>query len=257
VRKAIAAAAADLLDALLDRYCPGCGGALPRGGAVCATCDARVPRTGVALCLRCLHGSPSTEESPGGGCPRHGRARLLLSGPVFEPPLDLILHTFKYEGGSSLAPWIGSLLPEPPGLGDALGREYILVPVSLHPARRAWRGFDQALLLACGASARWGIPVVEAVSRTRDHEPQARLDPERRRRNVTGAFSVRCPAAVRGRPVLLVDDVATTGSTLLAAAEALETAGAEWILSLTAAHGGLPDSPNARASFELRSDRGS
>jgi ComF family protein len=137
-----------------------------------------------------------------------------------------------------MAGWVASLLPLPPGLSEGIGREYLLVPVPLHPARRAWRGFDQALLLARDASERWGVPVTEALVRTRDQEPQARLDPERRRANMKGAFRVARPAAVAGRPILLVDDVATTGSTLLEAAEALEGAGASWVLSLAASHGG-------------------
>jgi ComF family protein len=199
-----------------------------------------VGRSGTALCLRCLSGEPARDEVLR-GCPRHGESRLLLAGPAFLSPLDRILHSFKYEGGSALAPWVASLLPEPPGLREDLGREYLLVPVSLHSHRRARRGFDQAALIAHDASARWGIPVVEALVRVRDHEPQARLDPERRRSNVAGAFRARLGNAVLGRSVLLVDDVATTGATLLAAAAALEAAGARWILSLTASHGGDPD----------------
>jgi len=57
---------------------------------------------------------------------------------------------------------------------------------------------------------------------------------------VVGAFEAVSGAALQGRPVILVDDVATTGSTLLAAAEAVQAAGAVWIVSLTAAHGGTP-----------------
>jgi ComF family protein len=222
---------------LLDRRCAGCGGSPPRDGEVCRACDDLIDRTGVALCLRCLHGDA---PSPGAGrvCPSHGSSRVLLAGPPFEPPLDRLIHAFKYEGASALASWVASLLPLPPGLEEGIGREYALVPVPLHPARRAWRGFDQALLLARAASERWGVPVVEALARTRDLEPQARLDPERRRANMRGAFRVVKPAGVAGRPILLVDDVATTGSTLLEAALALEGAGASWVLSLAASHGG-------------------
>jgi ComF family protein len=245
IRRAIRSGFTDLCDMLLDRRCPGCGGSPPRDGEVCARCDGLVDRTGVALCLRCLHGdaaSPRVERV----CPSHGSSRLLLAGPAFEPPLDRLIHAFKYEGASALAAWVASLLPEPPGLRESIGREYVLVPIPLHPARRASRGYDQTSLLARDASDRWGIPVVDALVRTRDHPPQARLDSRRRRTNVTGAFRVARGTLVLGRSVLLLDDVATTGSTLLVAADALEDAGAAWVLSISASHGGAgSDVPRA------------
>ena len=210
---------------------------------MCDACDASVARSGTVLCLHCLHLDPPVPDEHAGACRAHGSRRLAVAGPRYEPPLDRILHAFKYDGARRLAPWLASLLPEPPDLSGSVGRESVLVPIPLHPARRASRGFDQALLLAEDASARWGIPVVHPLERVRDHEPQARLDPERRRRNVLGAFRVVRPTTIRGRPVFLVDDVVTTGSTLLEAAAALEDAGATWILSLSPAHGGRAEGP--------------
>jgi predicted amidophosphoribosyltransferase len=244
-----------LADFLLGRACLGCGGGLPRGRAVCAACDARVPRTGVVLCLRCMQDGGGVIEAarPSGGCPRHGSERLLLAGPAFEAPLDRIVRAFKYSGAREAHRWLAALLPEPPGRGTAAWREYALVPAPLHPARRAWRGFDQARLLAETAGAAWGIPVLHGLVRLRDTPPQARAGADARRENVRAAFDLAEGAArfLRHRPALLVDDVATTGSTLLEAASALEAASPSWILSLAFAHGGLPDAPEPASSTRV------
>ena len=244
----VRAAGIDLMDSLLGRSCPGCAGPTPRGRHVCEACDALVPRAGSAHCLLCLR--ENATPAAGRACARHGAARILLAGPRYEPPLDRVIHAFKYAGARELGAWIASLLPEPPARGEALWREYALVPVPLHPARRAWRGFDQARLLAEVAGRAWGIPVLDALVRTRDHAPQARLPRSGRLENVRDAFrlSAGAEAAVRGRPLLLVDDVATTGSTLLEAAAALDAAAPSWILSLSASHGGLD--PSAETSLQ-------
>lgn len=251
----VAALAEDLADFLLGRACLGCGGPLPRGRAVCAACDARVPRTGAVLCLRCMQeGSAASEGARGsGGCPRHGSERLLLAGPAFEPPLDRIVRAFKYSGAREAHRWLAALLPEPPGRGTPVWREYLLVPAPLHPARRSWRGFDQARLLAEIAGAAWGIPVLQGLERRRDTPAQARAGADARRDNVRAAFALAGGAArfLRSRPLLLVDDVATTGSTLLEAAAVLEEASPSWILSLAFAHGGLAGAPETASSTRV------
>jgi len=240
----------DLLDSVLDRTCPGCAGPIERFHEVCAACDAAVPRSGTALCLGCLRGDPPG-DSTGRGCPAHGAGRLLLAGPSFGPPLDAILRSFKYDGVSRLAPWLASLVPEPPGLDGDLSFGYVLVPVPLHPARLARRGYDQTGLLARELSRRWGIPMAPALRRVRDTAPQARLDGEGRRRNLAGAFRLADPALVGRRPVLLLDDVATTGATLLEAVAALEEAAPLWILALSASHGGGPAARQGPAEAEV------
>jgi ComF family protein len=137
-----------------------------------------------------------------------------------------------------------------------LGKEYILVPVPLHPARLAQRGFDQCATLAGQVSARWGIPVVQALARARDGTPQASRPGSARRANLEGVFRLTLPSLVSGRAVLLLDDVATTGSTLLAAAAKLEEAGATWILALSAAHAAAPGWPESAQEAEVAGRQG-
>jgi len=115
--------------------------------------------------------------------------------------------------------------------GDAL----LHVPV--HPARRAARGYDQAELLARAAAPALGLPALGALRRKRATAPQYELGRDRRAANVAAAFAVDplFRAAVAGRWLVLVDDVVTTGATLVACAEALLDAGAAAVSALTVA----------------------
>jgi len=102
-----------------------------------------------------------------------------------------------------------------------------IVPVPLHPARLAERGFNQAELLAAPCASHWGLPLLtRTLVRARATRPQTELDGAARRDNVAGAFRVSRPADVAGRRLLLVDDVLTTGATVAAAARVLRQHGA-------------------------------
>jgi ComF family protein len=140
------------------------------------------------------------------------------------------IHELKYSGRTVLATPLGRLLAEagPEVVPVALDEwADALVPVPLHPARLAERGFNQAELLLAPCRSAWGLPVLgHALVRTRATLPQTDLDAEARRANVRDAFRVRRPAEVAGRRLLLVDDVLTTGATAGSAARALRAAGA-------------------------------
>jgi ComF family protein len=102
-----------------------------------------------------------------------------------------------------------------------------VVPVPLHPARLAERGFNQASLLATRIARRLGAPLwPSALTRIRDTPHQATLRREARRASVKGAFVAREPEHIAGRSIVLVDDVATSGATLDACVAALRDAGA-------------------------------
>ena len=108
---------------------------------------------------------------------------------------------------------------------------HYVVPVPLHSRRLRQRGFNQARELA----RHLGPPVLDALERTRQTEPQMELPADRRHTNVLGAFRLKCSAELRGSTVVLVDDVCTTGATLEACAAVLKEGGTRMVCALTAA----------------------
>jgi competence protein ComFC len=182
-------------------YCPSCGRFFDGAGAPhpCSACLRRVPPLSAA------------------------RAAARYDGAVKD-----ILLLFKYKGlrplGRPLAAFLYASLEgqDPPWRSADL-----FVPVPLHRKRRRERGFNQAEVLAEELSRLTGIPVASrALRKTVPLAPQTSLRAEARRANIRGAYKVLRPEAVRGRIVVLVDDVCTTGSTLGECARVLRRAGA-------------------------------
>lgn len=146
--------------------------------------------------------------------------------------LRKLIHLFKYDGVRSLAGDFSSMLRR------ALPRDEdfdVIVPMPLHWYKRWQRGFNQAALMARGVAGRTGLPLVEAVRKTKKTDVQAGLTRAERRRNVTAVFQVTKPAAIQGRHVLLIDDVLTTGATARSCADVLKRAGARKVSVLALA----------------------
>jgi ComF family protein len=145
------------------------------------------------------------------------------------------LHALKYAGERRVAVPLGAAIAARWAEAGAGGD--LLVPVPIHPERLRVRGYDQAVLLADAAAALLPLPAVVALARARATRPQFELGRERRAENVAGAFRIRDAArgAVAGRWVVLVDDVATTGATLVSCACTLLESGAAGVSACTVA----------------------
>jgi len=150
-------------------------------------------------------------------------------------PLSSLIHGFKYRHYRRHIRFLCAYLRHRPVFLEALGRPELLVPVPLHPARRRERGYNQSELIAGETGRRFGVPVAaKALKRIRFTSTQTRLGAEERARNLAGAFR-GAPELVKGKRVILVDDVCTTGSTLSHCREELLRAGAASVEAFTLA----------------------
>lgn len=210
---------ADLLDLLLP---PRCGGCRAVGSWLCARCRARIRRLEEPLCRRCGVEVESARSECGCRSRLRSIARL-RSAAAYEGPVESAIHRFKYQGWRRLAGPLALLMAERLAVEGLAARFVVGVP--LHPARLRERGFDQAGLLAreLRRSMALASPPGRLV-RTRHTPPQVGHDRVWRLANVRAAFEWR-GGPLEGSPVLLVDDVATTGATLDACASALRAGG--------------------------------
>jgi len=216
-----------ILDILFPPRCVGCR---ERGNWLCSTCLATAKRLPTAHCRRCAIPTMGVATCP--NCWRDPPAFDQVSCAfLFEGPIRAAIHALKYHGARHLAePLVEAALTE-----LNVPAADLIVPVPLFAQRLAERGYNQSTLLARAIGTRSGTPLVDdGLQRIRDTPAQVSLPAKDRWQNVRGAF--RAEASLVGqRSVLLVDDVATTGSTLRAASEALKRGGARQVNVLVVA----------------------
>lgn len=206
---------------------------------LCESCLKQVEPVAQPVCSLCGH------TVIGGGCGNcAGRVRSFTRARAvgrYDGMLREAIQDFKYSGRRMLDRPLGDLMY---GYLDRHAdipwrKTDCIVPVPIHPARERVRGYNQSELLAYRLSERTGIPVVaDLLVRVRRTKPQVQCSPAERRRNLERAFRVVAPVPICGKTVLLIDDVATTCSTIHEASIALRRAGVERIYVLCLACGG-------------------
>lgn len=226
---------------------------------VCEACVARVEAQDEhfnVLCSRCgdALGMESARFAAAMGTTECTMCRLAppefaraVAYAEYEGEMREMLHLLKFNGvrqvaGHVLGEWLAKAFLK---LEDQAATEVVVIPVPLFAARERSRGFNQATLLAESAVKHlrklrrgWKLRIdTKALARVKDTHALFAMQPHERRRSLRGAFRVMDAEAVRGREVLLIDDIMTTGATARECARVLLRAGAAkvWVATVAKA----------------------
>ena len=206
----------DLFSVILPAQCHVCGRPLPRSSEfICSGCTADLPLASydlktnpisesLALIRGGLDGTAYMRYGVGNSCSR-------------------LIHDFKYRGYSRLARYLGKMAAASLRDSGFFNDVDMILPVPLHPLKQYKRGYNQAMEIALGLSDVTGIPVGKNLRAIRSHGTQTRLTRADRMDNVEGVFGVKNVKELEGRTLLIVDDVFTTGATLISASKAVST----------------------------------
>lgn len=216
------------LDFVVPPSCPICRTVVQDDGGLCGACWRQVPwiedpvcdRLGLPLAYDLGPGAVSAEALA--NPPQFDRLRAACTYDGVAPRL---VHALKFSDQRYLAEALGAMMARA-GRHLIAEKDVVLVPVPLHPLRRLQRRYNQSALLARAIGSITGVPVLyNAVKRVKRTRQQLSLSRGERMRNLQGAFVVTAQgqAALAGRRVVLVDDVHTTGATLNALTQVIQS----------------------------------
>jgi len=233
------------LDLFFPKKCLGCG---HPDTYLCRDCFIRIQIIENNACFFC--GKISWKGKICIECAKENGLDRIISATEYKNPLVReIIKAFKYHFVQELAKPLSQILIKVIENNWKLEIEnwkLILIPVPLHGSRLRYRGFNQAELLAKEVADYFKLPLeTDILKRKISTTPQAKIkDTEKRRVNLKNVFEVNpelvegtCPELVEGKIVILLDDVTTTGATLIEAAKVLKNSGAKEIWGLVVAKG--------------------
>ena len=222
-----------LVHLFFPRRCVVCDRILQEGEeGICMRCNMEMPRTSYHL-----HADNPVERMFWGKIPlvRATSFFYYYKGSNFRH----VLHQLKYNGRKDLGETMGRFMAAELAASGFFQGIDVLVPVPLHPRKQKTRGYNQSEFIARGKSAVTGIPTdTTSVTRTKHTDTQTRKSAYERWENVEGIFTLPHPEHFKGKHILIVDDVLTTGSTTTACADAFRTAEGIRISILTLAVAG-------------------
>jgi len=225
---------APLLDAVIPPACLVCGERLEdQSQVLCEACEGKISLYSGSLCKVC---GSEMKEYPCEVCAEENYAfDLARSVFRYSTPIKDLIHELKYNGYVSPAGYFALPLAELiEGDEDLQDYDYFCA-VPLHTVRKRERGYNQSDLIAYATAKLLGKPYLNPVSRRINTLSQTLLSKAGRIKNLSGAFYIKDIAAVKGKSVIVVDDVFTTGTTLNEIAKQLRLAGAERIAAVTVA----------------------
>lgn len=225
-----------IFDLVLPRECVVCSSVIKdsQNGFVCSECFSKIKIIEPPFCKGC--GRPFISRETLKYSPEHLCARCREKAfsfhcaravGVYEGTLKKLIHAYKFRKKRALGEYLSKIMIE--NLGDKFEQIDFdtIIPVPLHKQRLRTREFDQSFLLAMKIGKHLNIPVLsDSLIRYRSTKPQLELKVKERLKNVKGAFRVREGEKIKGKSILLIDDVFTTGATINECSKILKKEGA-------------------------------
>jgi ComF family protein len=214
---------------------------------VCTGCGSDLLQEVNQLCLQCINHLPETNFATHANNPIEkifwGRIPIAAAHSQFyfekESLVQHLIHQLKYKNNTAIGIYMGELMGKTLLNSNRFSNIDYLIPLPLFADKEHKRGYNQAKIICDGLSTVMNVPVITGnVNRQRFTQTQTRKHRNERWENVEGSFVIKNPAALKGKNILLVDDVITTGATLEACGSLLtQTEGVQLYIA-TLAHAG-------------------
>lgn len=230
-----------ILGLLFPEFCEICkskiGSHTPHERFICKDCKSKIRVNQAPFCRRCSRSIPYEKDSCFECKGARSRLKRVWSWAVYDGIIKECIHMLKYNGKPFMLEPFKDDIIEFCLKHNVLMSIDLIAPVPVHESKLYKRQYNQAELIARIINRRFNIPIVSALAKTVNTPPQHNLRKRERFDNVKGSFSVFESDKIRGRDILLVDDIFTTGATINECASALKERGARDIYGFVLTRG--------------------